>query len=226
MRCQILSIVGITAAFVITSRELRAQSASTAAEKKDIEAKIVSAMTAKAEQSDSLLVPPARKPNKKIKSNYDRFRQSTQVSATVVKSGMFNLNELSIEAYFGYAGKTMTMPPKFVLFSFRPDKTSDWQLLKDHSVIFLVNDTTSIDAGETYHDGEVDNGSPGVPVMVREQVTAIIPVRDFVRIANAEKLELRLAEGGVGKEHRFKPNEIETMRDLASMLKPESSPTP
>jgi hypothetical protein len=184
-----------------------------------VEAKIAAAMTAQAGPSDSIALPPARKPNGKIKSSYDRFRQSTEVDATVLKSGLFNMNMLSIDAYFGYAGKTMTAPPKFVLFSFRPDKEPDWQLLKDHSVIFLADDSTSIDAGNTYHEGEVDDGSP---VMVREEVTAVIPARDFLRIANAQKLEVRLGHGGVELEHKFKPQELETLRDLASMMNPAS----
>jgi hypothetical protein len=98
-----------------------------------VQSKISAAVIESATPSDSVQLPATRtfKHKHKISSSYDRFTQRTLVTAEIMKSHLLNMNLMSTDAYFGFAGKAMTLPPKHILFSFRPDNGGgdDWRYL-------------------------------------------------------------------------------------------------
>ena len=156
----------MTLALLLTlAGRVRAQTPPTAAQKAEVAARISSAETDTASSvPDAALFPAPRKFNHshKISSTFDRFKNRTKVEAEVISKGLFRnaSSPFGVGAIFGFAGKELIVPPRFVLVGFVSKTPFDWKYLKDHTVNLLVDDTLGIDAGETLWDGEVSRGGP------------------------------------------------------------------
>jgi hypothetical protein len=80
-------------------------------------------------------------------------------------------------------------------------------------VIFLADDSVSVAAEETQHDGDVGR-SFGGQVEVQEYITAWLTTRDYLRLVSAKKLEVRMGT----YTHTFKDDELEALRDLGARI--------
>jgi hypothetical protein len=201
----------------LAARGATAQGTPTAADKKQAEDKIAAAMVEQGTDVDSVSVPPPARESGRITTRYDRFRQRTVVIALPQKAGFFG-PYLPVGITFGYPGKEMHQPPKSVLIAFRPKSSPSWRLLNDHDVIFLVDDTIPVSAGETIHEGSI--GMDGGSLAVQEEVTAIFSLRDFMRLASAHTLEVRVGSDEALQRAKFKPEELDVFREVALMLLP------
>ena len=155
--------------------------------------------------------------NGKISTNFDRFKNLTTITGELFGGGFMNASTLAGDVSFGYRGKSLSAPPRFVLFTFRTTWPDDYRFLKDHEVQFIVDDSIPIDAGETLYDADVATDAVGV--RVHEQTTAILPVAQFLQLVHGKKVELRLGGEGPAREQRtLKEDQLELLRDLASRM--------
>jgi hypothetical protein len=217
----------ILALLVTVSSRVVAQTPPAAAQKAGVAARIAAAELDTADIGPNAAPFPAlRKFNHKhkISSDFDRFKNRTTVRAEVISSGFLgvNLNEFTLDALFGFKGKELVAPPRYVLLGFAPHPfPGDWQYLKNHEVNVLVDDTLAIDAGETLWDGEVSND--GHMVQTHEFITIVLPLEQFLHLVNGRKVEFRVgsrAERAV----TLKEDQLEVLRDLASRMTVRKSP--
>jgi hypothetical protein len=165
--------------------------------------------------------PSARKfaHKKRIETRYDRFTQRTQVSAPILSDGLLSTSTYGLDVYFGYAGKEPKAPPRFVLFTFRQKMPNgNWRYLDAHDVIFLVDDTLSIQSAESVWDGDV--GTTSIGYETREYITAFVPIESFLQMLNGSKVEYRAGPDPSLITGKFKADQLEAMRDLASRMMP------
>lgn len=199
---------------------LRAQTPPTKEQKAEVAARISSAEldTATSEPNAALFPAPRRfNHNHKVSVAFDRFKNHTTVTAAVISTGLFgiSLNDFAVDAIFGFKGKELTAPPQSVLLGFVPHAfPGDWQYLKNHMVNLLVDDTLTIDAGETLWDGEVSNDRH--MVQTHEFITAVLPLIQFLQVVNGKKVEVRVGARAI----TFKEDQLEVLRDLASRMMP------
>lgn len=207
---------------LLLSGSLAAQTPPTAAQKAEVAARISAAELDTANSApNTALFPAPRKFNHdhKISSTFDRFKNRTEVMAEVISKGLFKnaSSPFKVAAVFGFAGKELFAPPRFVLLGFGSQYPFDWKYLKDHSVNLLVDDTLAIDGGETLWDGDVSAGSrTDGPLTTHEVITALLPIESFLRIVNGKKVEARVGSTVI----QFKEDQLETLRDLASRMMP------
>ncbi len=94
--------------------------------------------------------------------------------------------------------------PRIVVLTFY-SSSEGWRFLKFHRLDVLA-DGERVDVPEVLHRGDVVSGG------VTEYMTVDLPVSSFIKIANAESVEMRL--GGV--ELQLNSNHLEALRDLLS----------
>jgi len=158
--------------------------------------------------------------NHKISTSFDRFKNLTTISAELYGGGFLNASTLTGDASFGYRGKTLSTPPRFVLITLRTLWPGEYRFLKNHELLFLVDDSIPIDVGETVYDADVSTGA-GNLIEVHEATTAILSVTQFLQLVNGKKVEFRLGgEGPLHEQRMLKDDQLELLRDLASRMAP------
>jgi hypothetical protein len=95
-------------------------------------------------------------------------------------------------------------PPVVVTLSFY-SSSSDWKFLNFHPIAVLA-DGEGLDLPTPRHRGNVFNGG------VSEYISVDLPLATFIKIANAENVEMRLGL----TEMRLTQNHMEALRDLLS----------
>jgi hypothetical protein len=208
----------VIALLLTFSGRLRAQTPPTKEQKAEVAARISSAEldTATSEPNAELFPAPRKfNHNHKISSSFDRFKNHTTITAEVIPHGLFtfNMSPFGVDAIFGFKGKELVSPPRYVLLGFSPHPfPGDWRYLKNHEVNLLVDDTLTIDAGETLWDGEVSND--GHMVQTHEFITALLSLDRFLQIVGGKKVEVRVGATAM----TFKEDQLEVFRDLASRM--------
>jgi hypothetical protein len=168
-----------------------------------------------------LELPPKGKykHNKKIESEYDKFRDETTVRLTYL-SPLPSIGpvRLYIIPSFHYPGK-IVKTPEFVVFWFQ-SSSSDWQFLHDRELLAIV-DGERIDLGEALRvEGTVNSSRSGrysSSVSVSEMLGLKIPLETFLRIIKAKVVEMRL--GNVG--FKLADDHLEALKDFASRMSPD-----
>ena len=172
-------------------------------------------------------VPAKRKYNYpgKIESTYDKSKDETMVffklmpitagknlewEGTMVVSD----ERLDLSMYFTYPGERLATP-KWVGIGlasliYEPKQYGDYTLT-------IVRDNQAIKVGKmTVHDRGETRYSPVRPTVKRQLLEASIPYEEFLSIANAKKVKLKIGH----KEFPLEPQNLEAIRDLASHTAP------
>jgi hypothetical protein len=151
----------------------------------------------------------------RVRTEYDRFKNATFVSVELYRKFMGNpASSLFTDASWSYSGKTPGDSPPAMLFVFRYENPTGWQLLDLHAVDFVVDDSIRFSAVTPRHEGQI--GSVGTMTLYQEQVYASIPVAQFMAIIGAQKVEGRVGT----EEFKWGKKELEALRDLASRMAP------
>lgn len=172
-------------------------------------------------------VPAKRKYNYpgKIESTYDKSKDETMVFFRLMPiSAGRNLDwegltvvsdeRLDVSMYFTYPGQKLATP-KWVGMGikssiYEPKQYGDYTLT-------IVRDNHAINVGRmTVHKRGEIRISPQRPTVKIQLLEASIPYEEFLSIANAKKVKLRIGH----REFPLDPENLEAIRDLASRTAP------
>lgn len=153
------------------------------------------------------LYPPKQtyEHGKVIEAKHDRFKGLTTVLLKNTESG---LPGLDVYAFF-LVIDTIPGPPPSVVIGFTSSSES-WLYLKLHAVAVLVDGKPMTLQSRSAHDGSVGRGH------VMEFVNQSLTREEFLRIANATKVEFRVGP----TEGEITPNTLLAFKDLASRMMP------
>ena len=140
-----------------------------------------------------------------VTEEYDRFSDFTFVNLTSEVGWMYGPED-GLYVICGYDGTSPSIP-LFVEIGFQ-SSSDDWDYLDCHSVYFLIDDSIRLHP-DTEHDGTVGNG------WVLEMVSMYLDTSDFLKIVNAEKVEVSLCND----EFTLTDNQMEALRDAASRMR-------
>lgn len=163
---------------------------------------------------DLSLVPAASESSHpyglEISSKYDRFENLTLVTLNLgtgdpdqVRSdpiAFLRLPDFSLS--YAYPG-TDKRTPSFITLAFSSSQRS-WVYLDSHDVTILVDDSLRFQP-DSRHDGKVGGGG-----YVYENVFATLPIGEAVRLADAQKVEVRVGP----REFRLGPNQRAALREF------------
>jgi hypothetical protein len=177
-------------------------------------------------------VPTQRAPTKrefkyagKIESTYDKSKDETMLffKLTRIKAGehlewegtnVTSDERLDFSMYFTYPGQRLTTP-KWVGIGiasgmYEPKQYGDYDLT-------IVGDKQTFSIGKmTVHDRGATRYDPRRPPVRFQLLEAAIPYDQFLQIANARKVKLRIGH----KEFPLDNENLEAVRDLASHTVP------
>jgi len=179
-----------------------------------------------AQESDP--TPPAKRKfqyNGKIEKTYDESKDQTlvffklmRIKAVEEVPETYSLKQwsderLNISMYFAHTGKKL-VTPQWVTIGFlssteRPQKYTDYALV-------AIADKQRLELGTMRVLQTINSARRGKLPLIKETMELPIPYRDFLRLANAKKVTLRIgsAEFDLEKEH------LEAIRDLAAHTVP------
>ncbi len=141
-----------------------------------------------------------------IETKYDPFKDQTDVVLNPVVETI-GKTPANLMVNYLYPGKAPSIPD-LVSITF-VSKSTDWQFLKNHDVILLLDGQERLNPTTT-HDGEVGKG------YVLEFVSAVVTTREFLQVANATKVQVQLFT----TEFSLSDAQLEGLRDLASRMQP------
>lgn len=155
-------------------------------------------------QPDQLL-----KHNSKIKVTYNKFNDVIEVTTPNMPyiGPPRHLTGLSLLVDVIYDGKAQTGQPKFIGWhiisaSMKPEYTLNRSLI-------VIADGQRYNLGEMYLKNSSVHGG-----YVLENLVIVIPNDTFLKIANAQKIEMQVGY----KEFKMDENIYQTLRDLASRI--------
>jgi hypothetical protein len=122
------------------------------------------------------LVLPSDTPQ--VKVDYDRLQDYTSITAPDIQLS----EKVKIESYFICHGKTSKCHPSQVTMLFSRSG-EDWEFLRYHPMVMLLNGTTRFRLGESDYDGTVGNG------YVMEFQTVKLTLSQFLQLAAAKSVE-------------------------------------
>lgn len=186
---------------------------------------------------DALPFPPMGKykHRDKIRAQYDRMTDSSRMWVSVLVSNPPKLLSLStttvafkLDAFALYPGEQMQAPPGVVLLRFRFDDYKS-TFHGDHDaesvgeLMFLLDDETRLRFPAQRIDWDLHFASRDLAVTnVRDVIASAMPIREFLQLVNAEKVEGRLRGATFTMDNR----NLEALRDFASRLNPLAPITP
>jgi hypothetical protein len=165
-------------------------------------------------QQVNVSIPAKRKFDHKIKikTDYDKFSDSTDVQ--MMHTEVYNKlgRKISMNALYSYPGHTPSKP-RVVTLAFN-STSPEWQFLRERDLTILAG---SRKAGpgrmELINTRIEDSGR------VTETVSMDIPVNDFLFAINSGTVEIQLSGFGVAEFSLSYP-QLEALRDFASRMQP------
>ena len=142
-----------------------------------------------------------------VKTEYDANKNFTQITLNPIILASKKLEELRLGALTGYPGKIKSKPSEIALVFFSLSKTDENRYETTHRLI-VVADDRRFDWGEAQRSKQQQNG------LFIETMTASVPFHDFLFIARAKQVKLRLGLTEVG----LADAQLSVLRMLASYV--------
>jgi len=120
-----------------------------------------------------------------IKTEYDASKDLTQITLNPIILASKKFEELRLGAVTGYPGKVKSKPKEIALVFLSLSKT-DENRYEASRKLSVVADERRFNWGETQRTKQQQNG------LFMETMTTLVPIDDFLFIAKAKQLKLRL----------------------------------
>jgi len=165
-----------------------------------------------ATQQPNVSIPATRKFNHKIKikTDYDKFSDSTDVQ--MMHTEVYNIRgrKISMNALYSYPGRTPSKP-RVVTLAFN-SISPEWQFLRERYLTILAG-------GRKAGPGQMEliNTRIEGSGRVTETVSMDIPVDDFLYMINSGTVEIQLSGFG-SAEFSLSYEQLEALRDFASRM--------
>lgn len=140
--------------------------------------------------------------------SFDKFKNETTIGTTVkFHEPKEKLELLECSIFFTFTGQTIDANIQSFLLVFHPIGSTEWQFLRSHHLIFLL-DGQKLDVGDGEHDGTVVRGG------VNEYVLFTVPRETVEKMALAKSVEIQLGSFEEIISPKSQPR-IKTILDLA-----------
>lgn len=126
-------------------------------------------------------------------------------------------DEARFYASFTYSGRTLSVPPKRVLFSLI-STSEDWKYTDFRKLTALV-DGKRLKLGPLEHAPSFTVNAPANSNSddhIRQEIAISVPYETFLQIANGRKVRIRMGP----REFKLEENHLEALRELASQAVP------
>lgn len=162
--------------------------------------------------AQEIKLPPRGKykHDKKIFSQYDKFKDKTTVSLAHLRLSSVSLG---IAATFSHQGTDVKTPDDVALWFY--SYSSQWRFLRNRSLMVIADGERLDLGGAARVDSKVNSGRFS-GVTVSETLGALVPLDKFLKIANAKSVEMQLGNA----EFQLAPDHLEALKDFASRMSP------
>ncbi|PWT92996.1 MAG: hypothetical protein C5B55_05315 [Blastocatellia bacterium] len=142
-----------------------------------------------------------------VKTEYDANKNVTQITLNPIILASRKFEELRLGAVTGYPGKVKSTPQEIALIFFSLSN-NDQNRYESARKLTIVADDQRFDCGETQRSKQSQNG------LFLETMTISIPVKDFVNVANAKQVKIKLGL----TEVELSPVQSKALKVMASYI--------
>lgn len=163
-------------------------------------------------QQPNISIPARRKFDHKIKikTDYDKFSDSTDVQMMHTEVYHARGRKISMNALYSYSGRTPSKP-RVVTLAFN-STSPEWQFLRERNLTILAGGRKAGPGRMELINTRIEDSG-----RVTETVSMDIPVNDFLFAVNSGAVEIQLSGFGVA-EFSLSYEQLEALRDFASRM--------